>query len=226
MSVLITAFEPFGDWERNTTRDVGEAVAARVGAELLVLPVDLEAAPQLLHAAIDDRKDTLRVLIALGLHGRSAQIRVERSAENIADFRIADNAGRRPRKERLVPEAPTRLVTSVDVDAVVDAMRATGASVEPSSNAGTYLCNAVYFHLLYRLRRWGVSTVFLHLPPAPGDAAAALARRDAALSGDPVALAVVAEDRSVLAEASMDLALQIEAVAAALDLLRGDDRPA
>ena len=221
MSVLITAFEPFGDWERNTTRDVGEAVAALSGAELLVLPVDLEEAPRLLHAAIDERKDRMTVLLALGLHSRGAAIRVERSAENIADFRIPDNAGRRPRKQRLVPEAPTRLVTAVDVDAVVAAMRGTGAEVEPSTNAGTYLCNAVYFHLLYRLRRWGVSTVFLHLPPAPGDAARALARRAEQLAGDPVALALSAQERAIDPLAAMELPTQIAAVMAALVLLRG-----
>ncbi len=167
--MLITAFEPFGDWETNSSADVGRAVADDLGARLLVLPVDLERAPGLLREACDDHE----AVLCLGLHGRARALRVERVGLNLADFEIPDNTGRTVTSKRLDPAGPDARMSTVDVGAVVDAVRAAGVPADVSNSAGTYLCNAVYFTAL----RTGLRSLFIHLPPFPGHARVAAARR-------------------------------------------------
>ncbi len=167
--MLITAFEPFGDWETNTSADVGRAVADELGAQLLVLPVDLGLAPALLREACGGHD----AVLCLGLHGRARALRVERVGLNLADFEIPDNSGRTVTASRLEPGGPDARMSVVDVGAVVQAMRAAGVPADISNSAGTYLCNAVYFTALQtRLR-----SLFIHVPPFPGHAQVAAARR-------------------------------------------------
>ena len=170
MSLLVTAFEPFGDWERNTSALVGEAVADALAARLLVLPVDLATGPQILVDALSPHT----AVLALGLHGRARALRVERVGLNLADFEVPDNAGRTVAGQALEPAGPDAVMTSVDVRALVQSLRDAGVPADVSNSAGTYLCNAVYYTALRRTR-----ALFLHVPPAPGDAAIAAARRAA-----------------------------------------------
>ena len=111
MSLLVTAFEPFGDWERNTSALVGEAVADALAARLLVLPVDLATGPQILVDALSPHT----AVLALGLHGRARALRVERVGLNLADFEVPDNAGRTVAGQPLERFASRAGVLVVDV---------------------------------------------------------------------------------------------------------------
>lgn len=167
MSLLVTAFEPFGDWERNTSADVGRAVAAELGVDLAILPVDLEIGPR----RLIEQLEPYTAVLSLGLHGRARALRIERVGLNLADFEVPDNAGRTVSAQRL-EEGPDALMTSVDVRGLVATIREAGVPADVSNSAGTYLCNAVYYTALRRRR-----ALFVHVPPAPGDAAIAAAAR-------------------------------------------------
>lgn len=159
--LLVTGFERFGSWPINPTASVAAAVAEALGARAAVLPVTLADAPAALAAALDG----IDALLCLGLHGSSRAARVERAALNVADFSIPDNAGHRAAAETLVPGAPDGLLSPVPVRAVAEAIAGEGIPAEVSDSAGTYLCNAVYFHGLLALR--GRPVLFLHVPPTP-----------------------------------------------------------
>ncbi len=162
--LLITGFEPFGGWQSNPTQIIAPAVADALGLPHLVLPVDLIDAPRALARACVQHRPMFT--LHLGLSGRATSIQLERVAINVADFRIADAAGRQPRADRLVEDAPDGLLSRVDLHALRDAC----PQAEISNTAGTYLCNALYFHAL--LRSQGRS-LFVHVPPTPGMQAAA-----------------------------------------------------
>lgn len=204
--VVLTAFEPFGAWETNSTIAVVTAAAQRLrDAGLLVrtrvLPVDLEGAmPALEQALAGDRP---AAVICCGLSGRARTVHVERVALNVADFRIPDAGGRTPRGEFVVPGAPEAYLTPVPVHSIVAALAERGVPSQVSNSAGTYLCNAVYFCALRATRSTGVPTLFLHLPPLPGAAAEACIRDPSA--ADP--------------EAAMSVELQVEAVVAVAEFL-------
>ncbi len=207
--IVLTAFEPFGAWETNSTisvvaeasrrlRERGRAVRSRV------LPVDLdEAAPALQQALAGPGPSAV---VCCGLSGRARSVHVERVALNVADFRIPDASGRRPRGEPVVPGAPEAILTAVPVHRVVERLRGEGIQAQVSNSAGTYLCNAVYFHALRATRPRGIPALFVHLPPLP-EAAAEVALRD---------------PEAAVAEASMPFEDQVAAVVAvAMDLSPG-----
>lgn|GEM_PF-812782 len=224
MSLLLTAFEPFGPWESNSTTEVARRAAAQLDAAPVVLPVDLTQAPLRLRAAIDELAPS--AVLLLGLHGRARAVRVERAALNIADFRIADNAGRTVRSAPLVPGAPDGLMTGVDVNALVDAMRHCGVPADVSNSAGTYLCNAVYYVALLALVGGATPALFLHLPPLPGAAARAqerlVAMRASGEAPPATDARLTGEDGGLDPGVGMLLDLQVHAVVlAARHLLAG-----
>ena len=210
--VLLFAFEPFGSWAVNSTDAVTSEAADRLRADGLevarrVLPVTLEGAPTQVQEALDEHRPA--AVVATGLAGRCHDVNVERVALNVADFRIPDNAGAQPRGGSLVENDPDAWITPIDLHGLVEAIEAVGAGARISNSAGTYLCNAVYFHVLRGTRPGGVPSVFLHMPPLPG-AAPAAAEQDPKLA-DPTA--------------EMPLEQQVAAVAAtARFLVGGADR--
>lgn len=227
MTLLVTAFEPFGPWDHNSTVDVAARLVHELGAATLTLPVDLAAAPALLRSAIATTKPT--AVLALGLHGRTRSVRVERAALNVADFSIADNAGQIVRSQPVVAGAPDGRLTSADVRSVVDAMRAAGVPADISNSAGTYLCNAVYYVALDALAGLGgaAGALFLHLPPLPGASKAAARQLEAMRArgeGPPrVDPRLTGEAGGVDEDAGMLLDLQVRgAVVAARHLMNGE----
>ena len=199
--IVLTAFEPFGAWESNSTAEVVAEAARRLRdlgrvVRTRVLPVDLAEAPVALEQALAG--ETAGALVCCGLSGAARVVQVERVALNIADFRILEPDGRRPHGQTLVPGAPEAFLSGVAVHRVVAALVERSIPAAVSNSAGTYLCNAVYFHALLATRPAGIPAVFLHLPPLPG--AAAVARQTDPGAADP--------------EAAMPLAAQIDAVVA------------
>lgn len=158
MTLLITGFEAFGGWSLNPTESVAPAVAKALGLPHAILPVDLRDAPARLRALRDRHRP--RMTLHLGLSGRASAVQLERAALNVADFRIPDAGGRQPRGDRLVDDAPDGLLTRVDLHALAEVVE--GSVI--SNSAGTYLCNALYFHGL--LAGEG-NALFVHLPPTP-----------------------------------------------------------
>ena len=60
------------------------------------------------------------------------------------------------------------LWTSLDLELLGTALRADGAGeVRTSEDAGGFVCEWVYRHLLAHGERLGVPAVFLHVPPLP-----------------------------------------------------------
>ncbi len=156
--LLVTGFEAFGGWPSNPTAELAPAVAEALGLPWIVLPVDLVEAPRALEAAC--ARWSPAFTLHLGLSGRATAVQLERRAVNVAEFRIPDAAGRQPRGAALVTAAPPSLETRADLDALA---AASGAAL--SESAGTYLCNALYFHALLRS---GGNSLFVHVPPTPG----------------------------------------------------------
>ena len=156
--LLITGFQAFGGWAYNPTAIVAPAVAASLGIPHAILPVVMEAAPAALAAARAAHRPAFT--LHLGLSGRAPLLQLERVAVNIADFRIPDAAGRQPRAQRLVDGAPDGLMTGIDLHDLASSVPGTAIS----NSAGTFLCNALYFHALLASAR---RSLFVHVPPTP-----------------------------------------------------------
>jgi pyrrolidone-carboxylate peptidase len=112
-------------------------------------------------------------VLCFGEAASRASICIERVAYNERTYRIADNSGARVVSAPVTRGAPASLrSTAIDAGmlrAMRDAVRAFGASVRMSDDAGRFLCNEVLFDCLHRARG-GYTAVFIHVPQTPAQA--------------------------------------------------------
>jgi pyroglutamyl-peptidase len=105
------------------------------------------------------------IVIMFGVATRARAVRVEQRALNrIARF--PDAGGHRPAAPTIAPQRGA-LRNPLAVARLVKAARMAGVPAAPSRNAGTYLCNFLYWRALEAAGRTdGPSMViFIHLPP-------------------------------------------------------------
>ena len=195
--ILLTGFEPFGEYTSNPAGDVAKALDGRAfGAEVVrsaVLPVHHADAASMVSRLVDETAP--RAIVHLGLTGARARIALERVAVNVMDFEIADNAGYRATGEPCVAGGPVAYFSTLPLGAILEALVADGVPAYLSNTAGTYLCNQTMYTTRHLLERRGlvIPAGFIHLPPSAAMVAA-----------------------SGLDQPSMDLPLMIRAVETAL----------
>jgi pyroglutamyl-peptidase len=134
------------------TRRIAHVFATRYDA------VDRELAALLAHEKPD-------IVVMFGVATRSHRVRVEERARNrIALF--PDASGHRPVTRTIAPQREA-LRNPLPVARLVNAARTAGVAAAPSRNAGTYLCNYVYWRALEAAARPDGPglVVFVHVPP-------------------------------------------------------------
>ena len=164
--ILVTGFGPFFQVEDNPSRAVAFALAeaSPVGLRISAaeLPVDVRAAAEALDREIE-RAGPVDVLLALGVQ-REAYFRVERRARHRLTSQKPDNAG--VVTEGIELEPACDFETRFDVEACARALRASGAiDVRTSDDAGGFVCERVYHHVLALGAHQPMPGLFLHLPP-------------------------------------------------------------
>lgn len=166
--VLLSGFEPFGGAAHNPSQAVVQALdgLGLPGGEVIegvVLPVAFEAAPARLAQAIEHARP--RLVLALGLAADRQQISLERVALNLCDASIADNAGARPVDCPVLEGGPPALFATLPLRAMLAALHEAGLPAQLSLSAGSFVCNALLYRLLYALAETRVPAGFMHLPP-------------------------------------------------------------
>jgi len=166
--ILVTAFGPFPGVERNPSREVALALERDPPPGVRVLSSELPVTFRGVSPAIDaflerGLPERPAALLGLGVQ-RRASFRLERRARGRLDSARADNDGLSPAE--LGIDLGAELATVCDLERLADALRAAGApAVELSDDAGGYVCERTYHHLLVRGAELALPTVFLHIPP-------------------------------------------------------------
>ena len=165
--VLVTGFGPFPEVAHNCSGPLALALQDHPppGVEVLskVLPASFRRAPETydeLLGAAGERRPSL--LLALGVH-REAGFRLERRARRtLTESERLDVDGTVARE---VSEEGPSLDTPLDLDAVARTMaRAGPETFLVSQDAGEYVCERTYRHLLERARELDVPGLFVHVP--------------------------------------------------------------
>jgi pyroglutamyl-peptidase len=105
------------------------------------------------------------IVVMFGVATRARQVRVEQRARNrLALF--PDAGGHRPATRIIAPHREA-MRNPLPVTRLVKAARTAGVAAVPSRNAGTYLCNYVYWRALEAAARPDGPglVIFVHVPP-------------------------------------------------------------
>ena len=169
--VLVTGFAPYGGRGRNPSAEIAAALDGRKIGGMAVagrqLPVSLEGIGTALGALCEEIEP--RLVISLGLWPGAPLIRIERVALNLADFEIADNAGRLASDEPILGNGATALYATLPIRKIERRLLEAGIPARISNTAGTFLCNACLYTLLTAAakgRRQAVAG-FIHVPYLP-----------------------------------------------------------
>ena len=164
--VLVSGFEPFGGAKLNPS-ELLVAELKRIEFENLelstvILPVEFDRASEILLRTIREEKPA--VVIAFGqAEGRTA-INLEKVAINLDDARIPDNAGDRRENQVIDEGGKDRYLSTLPIEAMVEAMKSGGYPAEISLSAGAFVCNHIFYALQKELQGSGIRSGFVHLP--------------------------------------------------------------
>jgi len=171
--VLLTGFEPFGGASFNPSGAVVQEIAKHGvhGVEIItaILPVEFKRSAEALIDLIRTHQPS--VVISLGQAEGRDFIGPEQVAINLADARIADNAGVKLKNQPINEAAADGYFSTLPIRAIVDAISALGISAKVSYSAGAFICNEIFFTAQSFLQDSKVISGFIHLPLAPNQAA-------------------------------------------------------
>ncbi|XBQ17283.1 MAG: hypothetical protein ABL308_05240 [Oceanicaulis sp.] len=177
-TALLTGFGPFPGAPVNPTGSVIEAVKAQPPEgwriETLIFETTFASVP----SDLDNAARTLSpdLVVLTGLAAEAQRIRLEVRARNAVLPGRPDAAGRCWTPGPIEPGGPEERRTRLDLDALAEAVKAAGADVEVSEDAGRYVCEFTYY---LALGRFSAPAVFVHLPMT-GTPGAALTAAEAA----------------------------------------------
>ncbi|GGB50269.1 pyrrolidone-carboxylate peptidase [Roseibium aquae] len=166
-TILVTGFSGFPGVPVNPTERLIKDLARRFprsSSNAFVFAV--------LTPAWDAREMTTRMIaeevkadavVHFGVDGKGRTIRIETRAANRATRCRPDTAGQRFASACLDPKGPKSRSSTLSVRRLAAAARRSGAAVELSRDAGTYLCNATLWDTL----GLGIPAVFVHVPALP-----------------------------------------------------------
>ena len=183
--LLITGFEPFGNFEVNPAWLAVEKLQERIGefqlCKLMIPTTFGQAAKILLEKAEEFCPD---VILSVGVAGGRSAVTPERIAVNIRDARIADNAGFQPQGDPVDVTGPAAYFATVPVQKMVQAIQNAGIPAMASNTAGTYVCNDVMYTVLHHFAGSATVAGFIHIPQLPeqGEPALPLEKTVAALT--------------------------------------------
>lgn len=164
--VVVTGFEPFGNYTMNPSELIAETLngtmvgnASIVG---MVLPVDFNSSVEMTIQAVELYHPVL--VLSVGLNARAHAIQVEKIGVNLKRYPKGDGTWSFPR--RILTTGPFLRITPIHTQEIVHNIRDANIPVKQSFFAGTYVCNALFYQMLgYIATQNSTAKVgFIHVP--------------------------------------------------------------
>lgn len=159
--VLVTVFGPFPGQDENPTERIADALAGEDQVVSHVLAVSYARAVQ----QIDDLVRMVRpaAAVGFGVAADARGIRLEEVARNHGGAAAPDVDGAL-RTDGPIDDGPPTVPTRLPLPEIADALVGAGIPVEPSDDAGRYVCNHVFRHLVTHPDLAGRPVGFIHVP--------------------------------------------------------------
>ena len=154
MKVLVTAFKPFNNQKNNYSEEVLKYIT---NVDKLIIDVVYDES----YKDITKCKnlDDYELIIALGEARSRSELTLETQAINLSSCSLKDNKGVLKNNEIINSSLSTYLKTNVDILKCKD-------YVSLSNDAGKFVCNNLYFHLL---EHYPDKCIFIHVPNCHDD---------------------------------------------------------
>jgi pyroglutamyl-peptidase len=171
ITVLVTAFEPFGGEPTNPSAGAVELLQhmALPGVNLhtMLLPVEFIASQQRLWQTLARLEPDL--VLCVGQAGGRTHLSLEQVGINLLEARIPDNAGFQPSGLPVITDGPAAYFSNLPLKAALHDLQAAGIPASISYSAGTYVCNATLYNLMDWIQRHRPQCRggFVHIPFAP-----------------------------------------------------------
>jgi pyroglutamyl-peptidase len=166
--VLMSGFGPFGTYDTNPSYEallpLHEQLISSLDIRIIEIPVTWESGWPSLLDEIDELNPD--VVVGTGVAGSDA-MRFETLARNVASGKDEDDVTLSG--EPVVEGGPATIPTELPVSQMSDAMDDSGFDIMISDNAGDFLCNYVFYNLMYHVNNSDdppVAAGFIHVPPA------------------------------------------------------------
>ena len=170
--VLLTGFEPFGGASFNPSSavvsEIGKLQIAGIEVVTAILPVEFKRSAQILIELIAEHNPA--IVISLGQAEGRDFIGPEQVAINLADARIADNAGVKIENQPINEDDADGYFSTLPIREIVSQISALGISAKVSYSAGAFICNEIFYAAQSHLKGSQVISGFIHLPLAPEQA--------------------------------------------------------
>ena len=169
--ILLSGFEAFGAFSSNPSALLADKFdGLAIGpyrVRSCILPVVFGEASRILEEWINQLHPA--VVVCLGQAAGRSGITPERIAVNLDNADIPDNAGNQPVEKAIVPGGPAAYWSGLPVSKIVSALAALDIPASVSMSAGTYVCNHVFYSLMYKLAGMsGVRGGVVHIPLMEG----------------------------------------------------------
>ncbi|MES2510417.1 MAG: pyroglutamyl-peptidase I [Pseudomonadota bacterium] len=180
-NVLLTGFDAFGGASVNPSWLAVQALNGEIlqGHRLVAaaLPTTFAGSTTELSRLLKAHRPAL--VICVGQAGGRSAISLERIAINVADASMADNDGAQPLDVPVKTAGPAGYFSTLPIKAMLLALQDSRIPAEVSQTAGTFVCNQVFYALMYTLaRQRGSSRArggFIHVPWLPEQGSPAMA---------------------------------------------------
>lgn len=164
--ILVTGFEPFGGQKKNASWEAVQRLPEAIGGcpvHKLMVPVVFGKAGQTVLEAVRSLRPDF--VFMAGEAGGRKDITPESTAVNERVGRIPDNAGFTPEPGApIVPGGSLHLHPTLPHEQVINEMSSRGEPIKLSDDAGRYVCNDLFYTMLYASRASGLPVFFIHVP--------------------------------------------------------------
>lgn len=178
LRVLVTGFGSFPGVRDNPSErlvrwlrdDDRWAIRPDIDLHTEILTVAWQSLPAAIDALVSDVDP--QIAIHFGVHSRAPGFTIEDCARN-RTARLVDVDGCEWERHEIVADAPRMIKAPSPARKLATYLTAAGLPAAPSSDAGAYLCNMLFYLSLERQRRTGQPAIvhFIHIPPLAEHAA-------------------------------------------------------
>lgn len=167
MKILLTGFSPFGEEKINPSFEAIKNIDKNYkGNKIDIIEVDTvydDCVNQVLEL---HNKNEYDVILMFGQAGGRKGITPERVAINIKEASIPDNYGKLYNNEIIDIEGPDGIFTNININHLVSNLKSNKIDAFVSNSAGTYVCNNLYYGILFYILRHKSNTraLFTHVP--------------------------------------------------------------